>query len=131
MFIRFLIYGALGTALEILWTGTNSLFGGDITLTGHSSVIMFFIYGSIIFLEPVFEIFKEQYLLVRIVTYSGIILMAEFFSGIILNYFGICPWAYYSRFSILNVIRIDYIFVWMCAGCIYERLYFYFRRHRV
>lgn len=131
MFIRFLFYGTLGTALEILWTGINALTDGDITLTGHSSVIMFFIYGMIVFLEPVFEIFKEQYILVRIVTYSVMIFMAEFFSGIILNYFKICPWAYYSRFNILNVIRLDYIFLWMIAGCLYEKLYFYFIKHRV
>lgn len=131
MFIRFLFYGTLGTALEILWTGANALVCGDITLTGHSSVIMFFIYGMIVFLEPVFEIFKEQYILVRIVTYSAMILMTEFFTGLMLNYFKICPWAYYSRFNIFNVIRLDYVFLWMIAGCLYEKLYFYFIKHNV
>lgn len=81
------------------------------------------------FLEPVFEIFSRQTIFVRIVTYSTFIFMVEYFSGIFLTKIGICPWHYCTRYNINNVIRLDYIFIWMIAGYVYERLYFYFLRH--
>ncbi|MGN1319120.1 MAG: hypothetical protein ACI4VF_08885 [Lachnospirales bacterium] len=129
MLRRFFIYGISGIFLEILWTGVNSFIKGDFTFTGHSSVIMFFVYGMVVFLEPLFENFIGQNLLIRVVTYSVMILMTEFFVGKILMYFGICPWVYKSRFNIDNVIRLDYFFPWMAAGFLYERLYFYLKNH--
>ncbi len=129
MFRRFIFYGIFGLFLEMLWTGLNSFINGDMTLSTHSSLIMFFIYGMVVFLEPVFEIFNRQTVFVRIVTYSIFIFMVEYFSGIFLTKLGICPWCYSAKFNIKNVIRLDYIFVWMIAGYVYERLYFYFLRH--
>lgn len=129
MLRRFLFYGIFGLFLEILWTGLNSLVHGDMTLQAHSSLIMFFIYGMVVFLEPVFNIFIRQTAFVRILTYSVFIFMTEYFSGIILSRFGVCPWHYATRFSINNVIRLDYIFIWMAAGYMYERLYFYLTNH--
>ncbi len=131
MLKRYFCYGILGLFLENLWTGLNSFLNGDITCNGHSSLIMFFIYGMVVFLEPVFEIFSQQTVFVRIVTYSLMIFMVEYFSGIALGHFKICPWHYYSQFNIDNVIRLDYIFLWMLAGYVYERLYFYFLKHSI
>ncbi len=131
MIKRFVVYGMSGVFMEIVWTGLNALLRGDITLTGHTSVIMFFIYGGAVFLEPLFSVFKGQYVYVRIVTYSVFIFMAEYFSGRFLMSLGMCPWAYYSTFNISNVIRLDYIVLWMAAGYVYERLYFYFVSHNL
>ncbi len=131
MLKRFLYYGMFGLFLEILWTGLNSMLSGDFTMTGHSSVIMFFIYGMIVFLEPVFNIYSCQHFLVRVMTYSVFIFMVEYFSGIILTRIGVCPWLYLSRYSINGVIRLDYIVLWIIAGYVYERLYFYFIAHNL
>lgn len=131
MFKRFLCYGILGIFLEITWTSLYSLTEGDYSLYGHSSFFMFFIYGMVVFLEPVFEIFKKQNVLVRTLTYAALIFTAEYFSGSVLKYFGICPWVYTTRFNINGLIRIDYIFIWITAGYIYERLYFYFSSHNI
>ena len=49
MKIRFLIYGIVGWCTEIMWTGIGSLFKGDLTLIGWSSIWMFPIYGMLSF----------------------------------------------------------------------------------
>lgn len=123
MIRRFFYYGIFGIFMEIVWTGVNSFFRGDLTLRGNSSVIMFFIYGMVVFLEPVFELFKNQCFFVRIVTYSVFIFAVEYYSGILLTSIGVCPWHYSSAFSIDSVIRLDYIVIWAIAGYAYERLY--------
>lgn len=128
---RFLLYGAFGIFLEILWTSINSCISGDLTFTGHSSLIMFFIYGMVLFLEPLFELFSHQYTFVRIVTYSMFIFSMEYFSGIFLTKLSMCPWFYDGKYNISNVIRLDYIILWMAAGYVYERLYFYFSSHNL
>lgn len=128
---RFIFYGIFGLFLELLWTGLNSFVDGDMTFYAHSSLIMFFIYGMVVLIEPLFNIFKNQSVLVRTVTYSVFILMMEYYSGTILNYGGICPWYYETGFNVENVIRLDYIVLWMLAGYVYERLYFYFAGHNL
>lgn len=117
--------------MELMWTGLNSFVSGDITFSGHSSLIMAVIYGMVVFLEPIFDLFKGQYALVRIVTYSAFIFMAEYYWGIFLRSMGICPWVYSSKYNISNVIRLDYIILWMTAGYVYERLYFYLKAHSI
>lgn len=124
MLKRFFVYGGLGLSLEIFWTGLCSLFSGDITLTGHSSVIMFPIYGGAVLLEPCFTQLNERSVLFRGVIYMILIFAAEYFSGLILTELHICPWSY--RAALLNVkgvIRLDYMPLWFGVGLLYENLY--------
>lgn len=124
MLKRFLIYGGLGLSLEILWTGLYGLLSGDFTLTGHSSVIMFPIYGSAVLLEPCFVQLNERSLFFRGVIYMILIFAAEYFSGLVLTALNICPWSYSGALlNIRGVIRLDYMPLWFCVGLLYEKLY--------
>ncbi len=123
MIKRFLIYSMLGIYLEILWTGIRS--GLILKLMGHSSVIMMFIYGSVVLMEPAFRQLKDVYLPFRGMIYALFIFAAEYFSGLALMHFGICPWDYsHAFYNMKGVIRLDYMPLWFFVGLIYERLYF-------
>lgn len=124
MLKRFFYYGISGNLLELLWTGINSFFSGDLRLMGHSSLVMFFIYGMAVFMEPVFTIFKEQFVAVRLLTYSSMIFMMEYYSGLFLNKFYICPWYYNSIFNVNHIIRLDYIILWCIVGYVYEKMFY-------
>lgn len=124
MFKRFFIYGSIGLCLEILWTGMTALFYGDTTLTGHSSIIMFPIYGGVVLLEPAFIQLKDSSLLLRGVVYMTLIFSAEYFSGLLLTGLNICPWSYTNALlNIKGVIRLDYMPLWFSVGLLYENLY--------
>lgn len=118
---RFFIYGSLGLCIEVMWTGLWAFFKGDFTLTGHSSVIMFPIYGSVVLLEPMFRELKCNSILLRGAVYMLLIFSAEYFSGIFLNRLGICPWSYANaRFNVEGVVRADYMPLWFGVGIMYE-----------
>ena len=52
------------------------------------------------------------------------IFFAEFISGSILKFFGICPWDYSaSSFNIAGIIRLDYAPLWFGLGLFYENLF--------
>ncbi len=120
---RFLIYGMLGIYMETLWTGIRS--GIALKLMGHSSLIMIAVYGCVVLMEPAFRQLKDTAVLFRGVVYSLLIFSAEYFSGLLLMYFNICPWNYsHAFYNMNNVVRLDYMPLWIFAGLIYERLYF-------
>lgn len=124
MFRRFFIYGSIGLSFEILWTGMTALFCGDITLTGHSSIIMFPIYGGAVLLEPAFIQLKHSSLFLRGIIYMTLIFAAEYFSGLLLTCLNICPWSYANALLNINgVIRLDYMPLWFSVGLFYEHLY--------
>lgn len=124
MFKRFFVYGSLGLSLEILWTGFNSFLRGDLTLTGHSSVIMFPIYGAAVLLEPMFVQLKNCSVLLRGFMYMTLIFAMEYWAGLVLTFFNICPWSYFNAaLNINGLIRLDYGPLWFVVGLIYEFLY--------
>lgn len=124
MIKRFFIYGSIGICLEILWTGLTAFISGDITLTGHSSIIMFPIYGSAVFLEPIFLQLKDNNIILRGLIYTALIFSAEYWSGILLFHFKICPWSYFEApLNIRGIIRLDYAPLWAFVGLLYEHLY--------
>lgn len=124
MFKRFFIYGSIGISLEILWTGLTALSSGDGTLTGHSSIIMFPIYGGAILLEPAFKQLKNSSIILRGIIYMSLIFAAEYWSGLLLNSLKICPWSYFNTvFNIKGVIRLDYGPLWFAVGLLYEFLF--------
>ncbi len=124
---RTLIYGFTGLFFEILWTGFCSLIHGDMTMSAHTSFIMLPIYGMVVLLEPLFNIFRHYSLppVLRGIFYAVLIFACEYFSGMALRLFGICPWKYTGIFSINGLIRLDYAPLWFTAGLVYEKLYFY------
>ncbi len=120
---RFMIYSMLGIYMEILWTGLKG--GIADSLTGHSSVIMMAIYGCAVFMEPAFRQLKGYSSITRGIIYSLFIFSAEYFSGSLLMKYNICPWNYsHAFYNMKNVIRLDYMPLWIFMGLLYERLYF-------
>lgn len=124
MLTRFVIYGLLGLNIEILWTGLTSAIGGNLNLIGHTSVWMFFIYGSAVFLlEPVHNKIPHINPILRGLIWTVLIFVIELVSGLLLRLFGIEAWHYTSPLSILGVIRLDYAPAWFIVGLIFEKIH--------
>ena len=111
---RFIVYSMLGIYLEILWTGMRAAISGEYTMT-----------GGIVCMEPVFRQLKDFGIAAKGIIYSLLIFAAEYFSGLLLLKYNICPWDYsYAFYNVRGVIRFDYMPVWFVVGLMYERLYF-------
>lgn len=124
MLIRFLIYGAIGWCMEIVWTGLQSLINKDFKMTATTSLWMFFIYGSVVFFEPVVDLLVGMPIIFRGVIYVLCIFGIEYLTGGFLRKLGTCPWDYTgSRYSINGLIRLDYAPAWFLAGIVFEIVY--------
>ena len=124
MIARFVIYGALGLLMEVLWTGLGSLKSKNFKLSSTTSLWMFFIYGMVAFLEPVFRIAAPVPMLVRGLIYAACIFVGEFVTGSLLKRIEVCPWDYSTaKYHVKGVIRWDYLPVWVAAGLVFEWVY--------
>lgn len=124
MIKRFFIYGCIGICLEVIWTGIFAFFRGEAAFIGHSSPIMLPVYGAAVFLEPMFIQLKNRGFLFRGIMYMSLIFAAEYFSGLLLRSFNICPWEYFNApLNIKGIIRLDYAPLWFAVGLMYEFLY--------
>ena len=126
MIMRFLIYGTVGWMMEVIWTGINSLFRKDYSLTAKTYLWMFPIYGLVICMEPIFVRMQQFSFMLRGGIYMGCIFFAEYLTGFLLEKaIGKCPWDYHgSRFQINGFIRLDYAPVWFFVGLLMEWLFF-------
>lgn len=120
---KFLIYGILGWALEIIWTSVWNALNGDLKLTGTTYGWMFIIYGLAIYLEKVHERIRKLPWYERGIIWTIIIYTIEYISGWILRaILGICPWDYTGQtLSINGLIRLDFAPAWFVAGLIFEQ----------
>lgn len=90
-------------------------------LMGQTSLWMFPIYASAVFLKPFFHLFKGTSIFLRGVTYAVLILTGEYVSGSLLAKSKICPWDYTrSKWHIKKIIRLDYLPNWILAGLFFE-----------
>ncbi|MDK2934487.1 MAG: hypothetical protein PWP27_2297 [Clostridiales bacterium] len=118
MIIRFLIYGIMGWAMEIFWTGLGSFFRGDIRLQGTTYLWMFPIYGLAVFLEPIHDNIRFMPWMIRGCIWVLIIWAIEYVTGwAIQGAVGLCPWDYSEStpYSINGFIRLDYAPAWFVA----------------
>lgn len=84
---------------------------------------MFPIYGMAAFLSPVCRLLKGKPMIVRGLTYAGLIFTGEYLTGALLTRKNLCPWDYSrSKWHINRLIRLDYIPFWAVAGLLFERL---------
>lgn len=122
-FTDFITCGIIGWCMEILFTAFHAFRKREMALTGHTSLWMFPIYGSIAFLKPLFVLTKNTSLLLRGTSYALLIFIGEFISGTYLCSKKQCPWDYSkSKWNINGVIRLDYFPYWFLAGLFYEKL---------
>ena len=110
--------------MEVFWTGMGSLINKDFKLRSNTSIWMFFIYGMIVVLEPVYLLISPFPMLLRGVIYALCIFTGEYIIGGFLKRADLCPWDYSnSRYSVQGVIRLDYAPVWLVAGLIFEKVF--------
>ena len=122
MITRFVIYGLLGWNMEILWTGLSSVTDGSFNLIGHTSVWMFFVYGSAVFaLEPIHPKISHLNWFYRGCIWTVLIFLIEFISGMLLKLIGIEAWHYSCPLSVCGVIRLDYAPLLFVVGLLLEK----------
>lgn len=120
---NFIKCGLIGLCIEIIFTGCGSAMQHDYRLTGHSSILMFPIYGAAALIRPVFHILKKYNMLVRGLIYMICIFITEFASGKLLKRRGICPWDYSKAPSnIQGLIRLDFAPLWFFVGLLFEKV---------
>ena len=92
-------------------------------LMGQTSLWMFPIYASAVFLKPLFRLLKGQPMIVRGISYASLILAGEYLSGTLLSKNKNCPWDYTrSKWHIKKIVRLDYLPNWILAGLFFEHL---------
>jgi uncharacterized membrane protein len=129
VFIRFLIYGALGWCFEIVWTAVTERVRGtqrDWRLAGHTYLWMFPIYGLLAPIgEPVHNALRSQNWIVRGLVYLLAIWAVEFVTGWLLRKLtGKCPWDYsHLRGNLKGIITLEYAPVWFLFGLAFERVH--------
>jgi uncharacterized membrane protein len=124
MITRFIIYGVLGCLMEIMWTGLGALIHKNFKLKATTSLWMFFIYGSAVFLEPVVRLVSPLPLALRGMVYVGCIFTAEYLTGSMLKRADCCPWDYSAaRYHVNGLIRWDYAPAWFVVGLAFEYVY--------
>jgi len=122
-FKNFFKCGLTGWCMEIIFTSLDALRHRDKTLTGHTSIWMFPIYGCAALLAPISRLLKAKPIWMRGLTYMSLIFSTEYTTGKLLSRKGLCPWDYRNcRFNIGRVIRLDYAPYWFGAGLLFERL---------
>jgi len=110
--------------MEILWTGAASLLRRDFKLSANTSIWMFFIYGSVLFLEPVCDMLAPYPIIIRGCVYVICIFAAEYLTGLALRRARICPWDYSgSAYNVHGVISLNYAPAWFAAGLVFEAMY--------
>ena len=105
----FFLCGFTGWCLEIFWTGLHSLFTGNFTMMGKTSLLMFPVYGLAALIRPAYRKLKDFPVMVRGVFYSCGIFFVEFLIGSFFQKLHICPWDYsHVPLQYKGVIRLDY-----------------------
>ena len=108
------------------FTHKNSKIKHNITMLRR-----YFIYGLVVFMEPLFKQLRGQSAIVRGMTYGILIFAIEFFSGTGLKAVNACPWDYSSAiYNINGLVRLDYYPVWIFVGLVYERIYSFLKYNK-
>lgn len=125
--IRFVLYGLLGWAIEIVWTALGSTAGGaqrGWRLAGTTYLWMFPIYGLLAPLyEPLHDAIRAWPWPLRALLYGLGFLAVEYAAGWLLRRLtGACPWDYTGRCRrhLHGLIRLDYGPLWALLGLALE-----------
>lgn len=122
---NFVKCGILGWCIEIIWTAFNGIKSDNNKFVGHTSIIMFPIYGLASIIKPISTRLKNRNIpvLVRGVVYTIGIFTVELITGSILKKNNNCPWDYSDKkYNINGVVRIDYAPLWFIVGIFFEKI---------
>lgn len=135
MILRFVAYGLLGWAGEIIWTSLHEKVAGrqpGWQLRGTTYLWMFPIYGLLAPLyEPIHDRIRGWAWPTRGLLYSLGFLVVEYVSGAFLRRLtGACPWDYTdrSRWHVHGLVRLDYVPVWFGVGLLLEPVHDFLTR---
>jgi uncharacterized membrane protein len=133
--ITFIKFATFGVTAEIVFTSIGDNVTRfqkkeklDWSLTGKSYIWMIPIYGSIAFFGPrVIPPLQPYNIVFRLFLYALLIFVVEYITGwIIRKITGKVPWHYEGRFAIHNLIRLDYLPIWMFFSWLVELLWFHY-----
>ncbi len=131
--------GVAGWCLEVIFTSAESILARDWRLMGHTSLLMFPIYGMGALLGPIgcrvdrwigdgssgmgTSLNQTDRAIRHGMLYMVLIFLAEYLCGMFLKDKGICPWDYTGRHSSVNgLIRLDFAPLWFLTGLLFERI---------
>jgi uncharacterized membrane protein len=125
------LMGSFGVSVEVIFTALSSVGKKDWKLLeGNSYIWMLFIYGLS---YPLFELLWPRIggynIVFRGVIYVLCVYIIEYLSGWILRKsIGKCPWEdhyHNKKWSVNDLIRLDYAPFWLGFMLLFERLYLY------
>ena len=120
---NFIICGLTGWCMEVAFTSASALCKRDKKLMGQTSAWMFPIYGSAALIGEISPKISHWPTAIRALLYGSAIMTGEYISGSLLTKFDICPWSYKGcKYTINDIVRLDYLPFWMIAGLIIERI---------
>ncbi len=137
--IDFFKCGIAGWCLEVIFTSAESVIAGDWRLMGHTSLLMFPIYGMGALLGPIgrqvdlwigdgssgagTELNPADQAVRHGMLYMVLIFIGEYVSGLFLRGRGMCPWDYTGcRSSVNGLIRLDFAPFWFLTGLLFEQI---------
>ncbi|MHA1675762.1 MAG: putative ABC transporter permease [Candidatus Njordarchaeales archaeon] len=129
MIFRFILYGLIGIAIEIVWTAFyDKVFKREESwdLKGTTYVWMIPIYGlTVVFYEPMHNLMSDLEWYYRGSVYMIGIFIIEYIAGYYLKKLGHCPWDYTmeTKLHLHGLIRFDYAPVWFMLGLILEPIH--------
>ena len=120
---NFIICGLTGWCMEVAFTSASAICKRDKKLMGQTSAWMFPIYGSAALIGEISPKISHWPTAIRALLYGSAIMTGEYISGSLLTKFDICPWSYKGcKYTINDIVRLDYLPFWMIAGLIFERI---------
>ena len=120
---NFILCGLTGWCIEVIFTSAHSAFKKDKTLSAKTSAWMFPIYGMAAGIGVIAPKISHWPTLFRALFYGSAIMTGEYISGTLLNKLDACPWNYSGcKYTIKDLVRLDYLPFWMLAGLLYEKL---------
>ena len=139
----FILYAVFGMTFESLFTGiADSIKRTNPRLKTRSSIWMFPIYGSLLFIVIIVQFLYSSYpWYFRGFMYMMLILAWEYFSGLVIkNLVGVAPWDYSTndtyddvgrkkRFHINGLICLEYAPAWFFGGLLAEWFFIFLESH--
>ena len=126
----FALFGVIGVCFEVFINSIQKFMKTrEITLMGHSSIWMFFIYGTSYFIILyVTTFFLNFNILIRGFIYMILFYMLEFSSGFILKKFKMIPWDYSEfKYNFKGIIALQFAPLWYIGGIFLETIYLYLK----
>ena len=132
----FVLFGIIGVSAEVFFTSILELVKKkkNRSMTGHSSLWMFFVYGTVYFIILFGRTYLMHYnLFLRGFVYLALIYTLEFISGSILQKLKASPWDYGHdmKHDYHGIICLEFAPLWYIGGILFELLYLFLKSHLI